>query len=437
MKRTLIFAALIACGILSAHGQTALRLTLDDALAIALSDNPTVKIADQEVTKSEYARKGAYAALFPTIDLGADYQRTVKKQTMYMDTGAGGTNKISVGMDNTWSSGVNASMPVIAPATWKSLKISGMDVENAVEKARQSRIDMIEQVSNAFYAVLLAKDTYHVYREAYLNAEKNYRDIRQKFDAGSTSEYEAIRAEVYLRNAEPDMYEAEHSVALTEWQLKALLGMDLTREIECSGALADFGGEMIRTQAELVLDGNSELRQLDIRERKLEKTVEMKRAENYPTLNLSFNYEWISMNNNFKFSSYQWNPYGVAGLSLKIPLFAGGKRRQDVRQAKIDLSQLRLERENMQRDLEVEWMQYRNTLTTSIRQYDAAQASVTEAQKGYSIAVKRYDIGDGTQLDINDAQLQLTQAQLARNQAIYNYMTSQASLDALTGKYEN
>ncbi|MCD7794450.1 MAG: TolC family protein [Alistipes sp.] len=436
MKRTMI-AAFLLCGIFTAYGQTPLRLTLDDALAIALSDNPMVKVADEEITRSEYAKKGTYAALFPTIDLSADYQRTVRKQTMYMDTGTGEANKIEVGMSNTWSGGLNASMPLIAPSTWKSLRISGMDVELAVEKARSSRIGMIEQVTRAFYGVLLAQDTYAVYREAYDNAVENKQDVQRKFDVGSTSEYELIRADVQVRNAEPNVYESEHALALAEWQLKALLGMDLDREIACAGTLSDHTGEMAWTRVEISLGDNSDLKQLDIQERQLEKTIEMQRAANYPTLNLTFNYQWISMNNDFKFSSYQWNPYGVAGLSLNVPLFAGGKRRHEVRQAKSSLRQLQLQREDTERNLQVEWMQYRNAMTTSVRQYEAAQASVGEAQKGYDIAVKRYQVGSGTQLEVNDAQLQLTQAQLARNQAIYDYLTSGASLDALSGKYEN
>ena len=60
-------------------------ITLDQALRIALSENVSVKVADMEIKKSEYAKKGTYAALFPQIDISGAYQRTIKKQVMYMD----------------------------------------------------------------------------------------------------------------------------------------------------------------------------------------------------------------------------------------------------------------------------------------------------------------------------------------------------------------
>ena len=159
-------------------------ITLDQALEIALSENVAVKVADKEIERSEYAKRGTYASLFPKIDGSAAFQRTIEKQVMYMDfdmssimgggsgtgtgSGSAGTGSSSsssssskkdgmeVGRWNTFSAGVTASMPIVNLQLWESMKISGQDVELAVEKARSSRLDMVSQVKNAFYAVLLA-----------------------------------------------------------------------------------------------------------------------------------------------------------------------------------------------------------------------------------------------------------------------------------------
>ena len=73
-------------------GADTLVLSLEDCLKIALSENISVKVADQEITRNEYAKKGSYAALFPQVSLSGSYQRTIKKQVMYMDgmSGSGG-----------------------------------------------------------------------------------------------------------------------------------------------------------------------------------------------------------------------------------------------------------------------------------------------------------------------------------------------------------
>ncbi|MBO5873625.1 MAG: TolC family protein, partial [Rikenellaceae bacterium] len=136
-----------------------LVLTLEQALEIALSENPTVKIADKTVEVKRYAKKGTYSALWPEISASATYQRYIKKQTMHF---AG--QSMEVGTKNNISAGFAAQLPLVNAQLWKSLKVSAMDVELAVEQARSSRIDMIEQVSKAYYQVLLAKDSYRVYK---------------------------------------------------------------------------------------------------------------------------------------------------------------------------------------------------------------------------------------------------------------------------------
>ena len=136
----------------SVWAQDTLHLTLDDALKIALSENITVKVADKEVKRTEYARKGTYASLFPQIDFSGSYSRAIKKQTMYMDTLA-----FQIGRDNTWSAGFSAAMPLVNVQLWKAIQITGMDVELAVEKAKGSRQDLVDQVQQAFYGVLLAQ----------------------------------------------------------------------------------------------------------------------------------------------------------------------------------------------------------------------------------------------------------------------------------------
>jgi outer membrane protein TolC len=176
--------------------ETPVVITLEQALEIALSENVSVKVADMEIERTGFAKKGAYAALFPQIDATGAYQRTIKKQVMYMDfdmsslggmmgggTGEGGDTELPDGVEipdgvqipeteekpssnnggglevgrwNTWSGGISAAMPLVNAQLWKSLSISGLDVELAVEKARSSRLETVTQVKNAYFATLLA-----------------------------------------------------------------------------------------------------------------------------------------------------------------------------------------------------------------------------------------------------------------------------------------
>ena len=406
-----------------------LMLTLEDALRIALEENPTVQIADQTVEAKKYAKRGTYAALWPEISASATYQRYIKKQRLHF---AGQT--IEVGTANNYSAGLQAAMPVVNAQLWKSLKLSAMDVELAVEQARGSRVDMVEQVSKAFYQVLLAKDSYNVYKRVYDNAVENHKIVEKRYSVGQVSEYDFITSQVSVANAEPNVFNAQNSIVVALWQLKALLGLDLDKDIDCVGSLADFEALMnAHIDMNLNLDNNTTMRQLDIQERMLEKSVEMVKSTNLPTLALSINYNITSMSENFKFSEYQWNPYSVAILSLNVPIFAGGKRRAELAQAKINLQNIQLQRENAERQLHTAMMQYSTTMETNLKQYHASSQTISQAKRGYDIAVKRYEVGGGTLVDIDNSQLAYTQAELSRSTAIYNYLVNQVSLEKVKG----
>ena len=411
-----------------ANGEAPLVLTLDEALQIALSENPTVKVADQTIEKKKYAKKGTYASLWPEISASATYQRYIKKQTFHI---MGQT--MEVGTTNNVSAGVNAVMPLVNAHLWKSLKLTAMDVELAVEQARSSRIDMVEQVSKAFYQVLLAKDSYDVYKRVYDNAVENHKIVEKKYSVGSVSEYDFIRSQVSVANAEPNVFNAENSIVLALWQLKALLGVDLAKDIDCSGKLSDYEVEL-DAQVEMGdLSNNSTMKQFEIQQEMLEQSLKVKRAANLPTLALSIGYNFVAMDETMKVFHYRWNPYSVAAFSLNIPIFAGGKRRADINQAKIDIETLQLQKENTERQLRTAAMSYYSNMLTNVKQYHASSQTISQAKRGYEIAVKRYDVGGGTLVDVDNSQLAYTQAELSRSTAIFNYLTNQVSMAKIMG----
>ena len=411
--------------------QGTLMLTLDDALKIALSESPTVQIADQTIQAKKYAKKGTYAALWPEISASLSYQRYIEKPSFHI---MGQT--VKMGTTNTMSGGFSAAMPFINAQLWKSLKLSGMDVELAVEQARSSRIDMIEQVSKAFYQVLLAKDSYEVYKRVYDNAAENHKIVEKRYSVGQVSEYDFIRSQVNVANAEPNVFNAENTIALALWQLKALLGMDLDVLIDCAGTLADYEAQMsaqIDSQNSLV--NNSTLKQLDIQERMLTQNLKIQRAANLPTLAGSINYQWTAMDETLNISNFKWMGSSTAAFSLNVPIFSGGKRRAAINQAKIDLAKMQLQREDAERQLRMAAMSYYSSMQTNLKQYHAASQTISQAKRGYDIAVKRYEVGSGTLVEIDNSQLAYTQAELSRSTAIYDYLVNRVSMAKIQGAY--
>ena len=430
-------------------------ISIEQALEIALSENASVKVADMEVLRTGYARKGSYASLFPQIDGNAAYQRTIKKQVMYMDfdmPGMGGgegdssssssssssaaAGGFEVGRWNTWSTGVSASMPLVNAQLWQSLKISDMDVELAVEKARSSKLEMVKQVKQAYFACLLAKEAFGVYKSVYENALANLEQTQRKYNAQKASELDLARAKTSLANAIPNVFDAENSVVLSLWQLKAVMGVDLSEEIDVDGTLLDYDDELLEVSVCMEqpdLSGNSSLRQLDIQAQQLAASIRAQKYASLPSIALSFSYSMNAMTNDFKFNTYRWSPYSYVGLSLQVPIFAGGKRANAVRQARVQADELAVQAQETERQLRIAIRQCLNTMDTAVKSYSSALSAVESAGKAYDIASKSYSVGKNTLTDLNDAQLALTQARLTSSQAVYNYLVAKANLESHIG----
>lgn len=451
-------------------------ISLEQALKIALSENIAVKVADKEIERTKYAKKGTYASLFPQIDATGSYQRTIKKQVMYMDfdmsslgggsagsstggegsgegasgsgsgtgsgSGSAGSSRSSsggleVGRWNTWSAGISASMPVINAQLWKSIKISGMDVELAVEKARASRLDMVSQVKNAYYAVLFSKEAFNVYKDVYENAMTNFAETEKKYNVQKATDLDMARAKTTVANAIPNVYNAESSIILALWQLKAVMGIDLEMNIDVEGTIEDYADYMtsdVTAADSISLDRNSTMKQLEIQANELAQSIKAQQYAYIPTLALAFNYSYNAMTNDFKFNEYKWTPYSYVGVSLSIPIFSGGKRLNQVRQARSSYEQMRLQMTSTERNLKISIRQSLNTMETNVKSYDAARDAVASAEKAYSIAEKSYEVGRATLTDLNDAQLALTQARLTQSQAVYNFIVAKTQLEQTLGQ---
>lgn len=415
-----------------ARSQEKLTLTLDEAIDIALTESPTVKIADLTVQKTGYAKKGTYASLYPNISLNGNYQRTIKKQVMAMEMN-GQTMEIEVGMSNNISAGVTAAMPLVNAQLWKSLKLSAIDVEIAVEKARSSKIAMVSEVKQAFFGVLFAKEALNLYKETYDNQVRNFENVEKKYNVGKVSEFEYLRAQVNMKNAEPNVYSGETAVELAIWQLKAVMGIDFETELDVVGEIKDYKDPLVNPsieQLEYDVEHNTNLVQLGLQNEQIDAAIKQYKYGYLPTLSASFNYNYVTLSNDFDF---HWNPYCVAGLTLSIPIFDGLSKHYNISQYKKTQEILKLTIEDTKRQIQIGAKNYTDVMQTCVKRYAAAESTLSMAQKSYNIAEKMFEVGKATIIELNDAELALMQAKLNISQSIYDYMVAFSKLNELIG----
>ncbi len=420
MKKLILTMCLTAAGVFGAAAQ--MRLTLGEALDLALSENPTVKVAEMEVQRFDYVKRQTWGSWIPQISVGGTYTRSIVKQSM--------TKGLSFGADNT----------LAAQAA-------------AVESARSSRITLVAEVKKAFYNILLAEQSLEVLRESQATVQRTVDDTRLQYDNGLASEYDLLTAQVQLSNLKPSILQTENSIRLAKLMLKMYLSIPENVEIEVVGELDAMRDAVLAGTDGLTTDvqDNSDLRTLELQEDLLKRQLKVANAGRMPTVTAFFTATYtgndIDMTKlNFggaeggqpgdvlDGSKFWWQHPMSAGLQVSIPIFSGLTKMNRSREIKNQISQIGLQRDYARQQIDVEVRAALNDLLTARETMYAQELTVAQARKAYSISDTRYRAGAGTILELNSAQLAQTQAELNFSQAIFDYLTAKAEYDRIVGK---
>ncbi len=447
-------AAFLVGAVSRSSAQTAdsLVLSLDQCLAIALSENPTVKVADMEIQRIDYSRIETLSQLLPQISFAGQYSRTLAKQTMYMSMGgfgggsdkaegedqraaSAGSNGIKVGMDNSYQVGFSASMPLIAPQLWASLKLSDTQILQAVEQSRASRINLVNEVKDAYYALMLAKDSKKVITESYEMAKLTHEIYSRQYEAGAASDYDVLHTSVAMKNIEPELLQADIAIKQARLQLLILMGLDASTNLDTQDTLEKYESSMYADVMALDRDysNNSELLLSNIQKQQLARNLKIQQYSLIPTLSLTANYFWTSMSNGSPFKNFRWNPYSTVGLSLSVPIFTGGSRYSKIRQAKVQMVEWQYNRENLERNIASQVELAIDNIQQNVKQIASSSESVGQAERAHNIMQESFNIGAASYLDLRDSELALTRSRLAYYQSIYNYLVARSGLELLLG----
>ncbi len=413
-----------------------MHITLDKAVEIALSENPTIKIAEKEIELKEVSKSEAWQNLLPTVTLDGAIVYNAKVASIKMEA-MGQTQEIKMGKDgsNTWNGGLQVAIPLYAPAVYQTMKLSNEDVQLAVEKSRGSKIDMINQVTKAYYQLMLAQDSYNVLNENFKLAETNFNIVNKMFEQGMVSEYDKISAEVQKNNAWPSVISGKNAVELAMLQLKVLMGITADIKLVIDDNLKNYENEMANAaDTEIDLANNSSLRQIDMQTDMIGRQRRLLKTSFIPTLALVGSYQVQSISNtNWNIAKYNWSDAASVTLSLSIPIFKA-KNFTGLKSNKIQLFQLAETRTNTERMLKMQAQSFIDNMTASSEQLASNKEAVRLAEKGLEISQKRYDIGNGTILELTNSQVQLTNTRLSYNNTIYDYLVAKSELNKVLGK---
>lgn len=439
MRKFLVMILLggMSMGIASAQ----MHLSLNQAIEIALSDNPTIKVADLEIERYDYVYKQTVSSLYPQVSVSGQYSLAIRNQQM--------AEGLSFGGKNTFNATASLSLPLFAPSVYRQMKLTKTQMAMAVESARANRIDMVAAVRSSFYNVLLAEQSMKVLQEAYETTQRVVDNTKELFENGLAAEYDYITAQVQLSNLKPQLLQAEKGIELTKLQLKMYLSIPEEVEINIIGELDNFRDNVLmHTDYDVDLSKNTTIVNLELQSELLDHQEKLIQTTRMPTIAAFGQISYIGQErvnlggllggmtggatteNQSKF----WWQYPInIGAQISIPLFAGFNKTNQIKAIRNQRAQLDVQRDYAERGVKLQVQQSINTLLTARETMLANELTVEQAQKAYEISYTRYSAGAGTILELNNSLLTLTQAQLNYSQAIYDYLSAHAAYEKALG----
>lgn len=459
-----IIGTLVLFSISNAWAQDTLVLTLEGSVELAFRNNPSYQTALKEVKKAKASVGEAYSTILPQITGTASLQHAYSIQTntipnfmktmlkpqpgvlpqdleniftLYTAAMPDFVN-LSFGLENTAVYGVTLTQPLfLGGAGYNSIKIAQAGkraVEHNLESTKQ---DLLYQTVRAFYGCLVAHEIVNVQEEALEQSIENLETVEKKYEAGSASKFDKMRAEVDVANNRPNAISARNNYKVALTGLKVVLGLPMETDIEISGNLSfeedQFARSSLQEFQKLAADKRPEVLAMSEQKEITHKGIGIARSAFMPKLFFQTDYSYLGMRDDYDFRQREMSKGFTSAVSLSIPLFNGFKNNRQYQKAKLDYK-IMTDTEKMVTDgvaAEVEAVY--NSFIEAKEKYEAASENADLAAETFRLATMMYEEGTNTQLDVFTAQLGLTSARLNYLSSLYEYQLARYALRKATG----
>lgn len=405
-------------------------LDLDAALRFAVENNHTIKQARERIRQQEGVVIEARALLIPNLAATSSYSRNAKEISTY-----------SPARNQSWSIGIQAKQTVYAGgAVSASVKSSKLSREAAVLELQGVINDQLYLVRSRFFTVLLNRQRIEVQEENVKLLTEQLTTAKNRFEAGSSSQFDLLRAEVALANGRPALIQARNDYRVSIDELRQVLGMtsklvSKTPEVVGTLVLGKHEEPQLSDALSTAQANRPELLRVAKLAEASEQQVKGARAGYLPSVEVFGGYDW-----GMGYPTSAWNDRRdgwTAGVKGQWNIFDGKSTAGKLVQARSRLNQARLSVDEANFSVEVEVRRALSSLQEAWELVESTGKAVQQAEEAMRLANVRYSAGTATQLDVLTTQVALTDARLNQLTSIYNCNMATAALNKALGKAES
>ena len=390
-----------------------MNLSLQDSVRLALQNNPAIKIAVADQEKSAWGINEAQAGKLPTLSLGSSYNL---KQAGSASNGNDLNNSLRLG----WQLYSGGRVEGQIDQAKQNAAIASLGIDKA--KA-QVKLDAM----TAYFTVLQTGNLVEVNRQTVANLDEHLNSIQAKYDAGVVAKADVLRSEVELANARQNLIKAENNYDLAKNSLLNTMMLDASADLALTETLQYAPYEKTLDDCLVLAEKNRpDFAQADATVTMAATGIDLAKSGRLPSVSLSASNGWSE---GVLPASDNWS----VGVSASWNLFDAGVTGAKVKQADTSLTKAQEQARQTKTGGLLEVRQNYLSMAEAQKRLDTNAVAVSKAEEDLYIAKEKYNAGVGTNLDVIDAQLALTQAKTNRIQSLYDYNVSMAKLNKAIG----
>jgi len=393
-------------------------ITLEQALELAKERANQIRLSELDIKKAEEEIKRVRAGILPQVSFSYNY-------TYFGQDLALGTIP-----HNRQSAALQLNQAIFNKQVFELIKLANIqrELQSLIKEDVQRTLE--SQVKDLFYGLLYRKELVKLQEENLAYWEENYRRVSAKFSAGVVPKVELLRAQSQLEQARSQLEQARADYLRALEDFKALLRLEGNVEPEGTLELKEFNPKE-EELLQALKEKNSTLKVSKKSVELAQGTVELKRAQNLPTVNGFANYQLFTGKRS-PVGDTEWLRGYSFGVSINYLIFDGFSRKAEISEAEIDLLKQRENLLQLEYDLGARLrgiLLSINSLKTQIR---AVQSSLEFAKEGLRLSTERYRLGVGSQLELLEARANYNNLLANYYLLLYQYNSSLASLERLT-----
>ena len=423
---------LAAAGVVAAGAEPApLPLSLNQALATALAENPEIHRSLLAIAQSQEDRREAAGNLMPSVEADVNAQRARLNLDTELGKATPGGPDIA-GPYNWGSATVQASMPVFDLSLWSRWKASQHGEQTAKAKAAETREAIIALVVGQYFRAQRATEALKAAnaRVDLATALEKLAEDQQKNGLGTS--LDTLRAQVQVRNEQQRLIQATTQLRTARFGLVKLLNLAPGAQVEVTDSLAAPALPQFTFEDayQTGLRQRPEMAVLDAREQTQTNLKDAARNLNLPSVVVSGTYGSTGLESKPWVSTYTLN------LGVRVPLFTGGRVQAQTARAQEELGRIEEERRGLQAQVSMEVRVAQEELAAEVSEVDVATQAVALADQALVQARHRFEAGVSNNIEVIQAQDELALATDNKINALYRLNQSRADLARAMGQLE-